>query len=69
MENYAIIKNGIIQNTIVWDGLSNYTPQGLPINISNINPVPGIGWGYDGTNFANPNPPIISQDNISGLAT
>lgn len=54
LDTYALIQNGIIINTVMAASTdpqdSNYTW----IDITNINPQPGIGWTYDGANFTGP---------------
>jgi len=61
-KTYAIIKNGIVSNTILWDAEAqpDYAPEGTPVDVSSISPQPGPGWTYDGTNFTDPNaqPPV-----------
>lgn len=56
--NYAQIKNGIVKNTIVLEdsSLEYLFLEGFDyfINISDIEPTPGIGWSYDGQNFQSP---------------
>lgn len=56
---WAQILGGWVTNTIVLDIT---TDQGLfsigfdyLIEVTNMNPQPGIGWAYDGTSFSNPN--------------
>lgn len=55
---YALIKNGIVENTIVADAnfinliQSNWD---YCIRIDNLSEIPGIGWTYDGVNFSDPN--------------
>lgn len=48
--NYAVIdKNGIVQNIIIYDGVSPYNPgAGLTLVQSD---TAGIGDTYDGVNF------------------
>ena len=51
----AMIKDGIVLNIAIWDGVSNWDPGGyLLVDITDQNEV-DIGWNYDGTNFINPN--------------
>ncbi|UEP23108.1 hypothetical protein LL999_22960 [Burkholderia ambifaria] len=57
--NYAIVENGIVINTIEWDGVTPWLwPSGSTVvHIPNGADV-GIGSTYDGTNFtAPPHPP------------
>lgn len=56
MANYAVIKNGIVNNVIVADTKEiAETVTGLTcVEISDTPGSPGIGWTYDGTNFSAP---------------
>lgn len=54
---YALINNGIIENTIKADqDFINYINNDYQsiIEITNTNPIPSIGWEFDGINFINP---------------
>jgi len=44
--HYAIVKDGKIVNTVVWDGESEYSPDGELIKITGLDPEPGIDWDY-----------------------
>lgn len=52
--NYCLVdESGIVQNTIVYDGISPYTPpSGFTLAQSDI---AGIGWTYANGVFTNPN--------------
>jgi len=57
---YALIKNGVVVNVIVAD--ANFialiqSQYDSCVVITNNPGDPGIGWTYDGTNFAPPTPP------------
>ena len=47
----AFIENGTVANVIVAESW----PGG--VRIEHLNPVPGIGWAYDGQTFTPPAPP------------
>jgi len=51
MKTFAIIDNGSVVNTVVAD--DGYS---LGIDITDISPMPSIGWSYDGSVF---HPPIV----------
>lgn len=56
--NYAIVQNGVVVNTIEWDGSSAWTP---PAGASVVK-IPdgayvGIGSAYDGKTFGAPPAP------------
>jgi hypothetical protein len=64
IERYAMIRNGIVENICVWDGVIyspetgvGWTPpEGYEI-ICVEDIFCDIGWTWDGQNFINPNPP------------
>jgi hypothetical protein len=54
MSVYAHVKNGIVVNVSVWDGIEPYIPPNgetmVPIGEKVEPGMPGIGWDYiDGT--------------------
>lgn len=55
---YALIENGVVVNTIVWDGnTADWTPPAGQIAVL-VRPEDGsvsIGWLYDGSHFSDPN--------------
>ena len=56
MANYAVIKDGIVYNVIVADTKEiAETVTGLTcVEIEHVPGAPGIGWSYDGAEFAAP---------------
>jgi hypothetical protein len=62
MKIYAIVENGFIVNTIIWNGTSEYAHNGTAVEIDSLYPIPGIGWTYDGSTFINPNPSTPPSD-------
>jgi hypothetical protein len=56
--NYAIIGNGTVANTVVWDGQSAWQPpEGATVVLIPDGAYVGIGSTYDGTNFSAPPAP------------
>lgn len=55
MKNYALVKNGKVENVISWDGVSEYDP-GVEYTIIETKDA-AIGWSYDGSKFSPPPPP------------
>ena len=55
MANYAVIKDGIVNNVIVADTkeIAEAVTGLTCIEYTDENPA-GIGWTYDGTNFSVP---------------
>lgn len=56
MKIWAVIQTQLVINTILWDGISPWVPPDgcIAVDITNISPMPDIGWTYDGTNFFPP---------------
>ena len=56
MANYAVIKDGTVNNTIVADSKEiAESVTGLTCIEFQLEPgAPGIGWSYDGTDFSAP---------------
>ena len=53
-EVWAMIQNGAIINTIIASDSDIKDQNYIWINITNIVPMPSIGWTYDGSNFNGP---------------
>ncbi|HFW6363180.1 tail assembly chaperone gp38 [Escherichia coli] len=52
MNRYALIKNNIVVNIVIWDGAGDMFADFKAVNISGV--AVGIGWIYDGNNFTAP---------------
>lgn len=52
MNRYALIKNNIVVNIVVWDGAGDMFADFKAVNISGV--AVDIGWIYDGNNFTAP---------------
>lgn len=46
MSNYALVKNGVVENVVVWDGTGGIFDDYITVNIDGISA--GIDWTYDG---------------------
>ncbi|RAY34622.1 phage tail protein [Enterobacter kobei] len=49
MADYALIKNGVIENVVIWDGEGDIFADYTAVSITGLNV--GIGWLYDGKTF------------------
>lgn len=61
MGSYAVVIDGLVANTIVWDGnLEEWTPPNgaVMVEIPDGESV-SIGYTYDGTKFISPPPPPV----------
>lgn len=54
MKKMAHIENGVVVNVSLWDGESNWTPNGLVVEIPEDSLV-SIGWAYVDENFIDSN--------------
>lgn len=60
MSNYALIKNSIVENVVVWDGSGNIFDDYITVNIDDI--PAAIDWTYDGEVFTPP--PELTQSEV-----
>lgn len=56
LKHYGIVIDGLVVNTVVWDGVTEYNPGGLLVDFTGVEPQPGIGWDYDGKKFVDNRP-------------
>ncbi|WP_158248851.1 hypothetical protein [Pseudomonas sp. GW456-12-1-14-TSB6] len=57
MKKYAVVKNGVVDNLIIWDGdLEGWQPPAgtIAIEIPDSSPV-SIGYLYNGSEFVESN--------------
>lgn len=59
---WALVKNGVVDNVIVSDDdyaqtYINRDAYDAVVKVTDLEPRPGPGWLYDGSTFADPNPP------------
>ena len=56
MANYAVIKDGVVDNVIVADtqAIAEEVTGLTCVEIEHVPGAPGIGWTYDGAEFAAP---------------
>ncbi len=55
---YAIVIGGIVDNVVIWDGISAWSPpDGSQAVQLDAGQACSIGWTYDGTTFAEPEEP------------
>lgn len=63
MSNYALIKNSIVENVVMWDGSGNIFDDYITVNIDDI--PAGIDWTYDGEVFTHP--PELTQSDVQAI--
>jgi hypothetical protein len=60
MGSYALIKNGIVENIVEWDGTGDIFSEYTTIEIDALEV--GVGWTYDGEVFSAPPVPELTHD-------
>ena len=54
MKTIAMIKNGLVENTALWDGVCKWNPGEEFTLVEVTGTTIGPGWTYDGENFTAP---------------
>ena len=62
MRNYALIKNGVVENVVIWDENGNIFDDYTVVNLEGL--TAGIGWTYDGEKFSAPPEPEPTHDEL-----
>jgi hypothetical protein len=62
MANYAVVKSGVVENMVVWDGITEYSPDGELVEVTSDT---RMGGSWDGNVFTfvepTPTPPTAEQ--------
>ena len=68
MANYAVVKNGVVENMVVWDGQTNYSVEGSELVEATSDAR--IGGTYDGTfHFVEPPRPEPTAEQVAAAET
>lgn len=62
MSTYALIKDGLVVNTVVWDGEGDIFECYETVKINGLGV--GIGWTYDGKKFTAPPVPEPTHEEL-----
>lgn len=60
MKTYALLTANTVVNIVDANQNDNQDPNFIWIDITNINPIPGIGWTYADSVFSDPNAPVVT---------
>ena len=64
MTDYAVVKNGVVENMIVWDGVRELSIPGSELILADSNAR--IGGTYDGAfHFVEPTPPEPTEEQVA----
>ena len=68
MANYAVVKDGAVDNIIVWDGEGVFSIQGSELVLATADTR--IGGTYDGAfHFVEPTPPEPTAEQVAAAET
>jgi hypothetical protein len=68
MANYAVVKNGAVENMIVWDGVRELSIPDSELVLADSNAR--IGGTYDGTfHFVEPPRPELTAEQVAAAET
>ena len=68
MIQYLLVSSGLVENIVVWDGASDWTPpEGQTLVEYTGDVVAGVGFAWDGSNPIPP--PPTPQMTASGTST
>jgi hypothetical protein len=58
LKHYAIVVDGKVVNTVVWDGTTEYNPgdEYSFVDLTGMQPEPGIDWDYVDGEFVDNRP-------------
>lgn len=57
---YAIIRSGLVENVILWDGEADWNP-GDDVSVIDCPAEVGIGWTHDEDGFQAPPEPVVED--------
>ena len=63
MSNYALVKNGVVENVVVWDGKGELFSEFVTVEM-NDDSVASVGWSYDGKEFTLPPEPEKTHEEL-----
>ena len=61
MIRYAMIRNGAVENVVLWDGVSEWTPDD-DFDVIDCPPEVGPGWRHGADGFVSPEEPGREPD-------
>ena len=68
MANYAVVRNGAVENMIVWDGETEFSVDGATLVVADSNAR--IGGTYDGAfHFVEPPVPEPTAEQVAAAET
>jgi hypothetical protein len=64
MAGYAVVKNSVVENMVVWDGVTEYTPDGELVEVTSDTRIGG-SWDGNVFTFVEPTPPEPTAEQIA----
>ena len=68
MANYAVVKNGVVESMVVWDGETEFSVDGATLVVADSNTR--VGGTYDGAfHFVEPPVPEPTAEQVAAAET
>ena len=68
MANYAVVKNGAVENLIVWDGEREFSIPGSELVLATADTRIGGSWDGNVFTFVEPTPPEPTAEQVQAAA-
>jgi len=68
MDNYAVVKNGVVENMIIWDGQTTFSVEGSELIKATDNARIGGSWDGNVFTFVEPTPPEQTASEVQAAA-
>ena len=65
MTNYAVVKNGVVENIVVWDGQTAFSIEGSEIVEATDDTRIGGSWDGNVFTFVEPTPPEPTAEQVA----
>ena len=65
MANYAVVKDGVVENVVVWDGVTEFAVEGAEIVAATEDTRMGGNWDGKVFTFVEPTPPEPTPEQVA----
>jgi len=65
MANYAVVKDGVVENVVVWDGVTEFAVEGAEIVAATEDTRMGGNWDGNVFTFVEPTPPEPTPEQVA----
>ena len=65
MANYAVVKSGVVENMVVWDGVTEFSVAGSELVAATADARIGGSWDGNVFTFVEPTPPAPTAEQVA----